>query len=163
MRNSAGKARKTAAAPSGMSLPLDTPRRFDTTPRTVERSTSEGSRHRLSSLNSYQTEYFETWKEAFAQFLGWSVEQTASWAQPLLEDLELPGMVLNEPPFYYVARELASNQSFYDELSRRDEQELILAIEAILGPDHARNFPPGFDFDAAKRKLETLLRAGFQG
>jgi hypothetical protein len=114
-------------------------------------------------MNSYQTEYLQTWKEAFAQLLGWSEEQTASWAKPLLEDLALPGMVLNEPPLFYVARELASGQPYYDELSQRGRWELIRAAQDVLAPDKAgRNFPPGFDFKAAKGKLGRLLGDGAQ-
>ena len=112
-------------------------------------------------MNSHQMEYLKTWNEAFAQFLGWNEEQTVSWAKPLLEDLALPGAVLNEPPLYYVARELASSQGYYYELSQRARFELIRTIQDVLAPDKAgRKFPSGFDFDSARRELDKVLRHG---
>ena len=112
-------------------------------------------------MNSYQTEYLQAWKTAFAQFLGWSEEKTIEWAAPLLNALDPPGMVINEPPLYYVARELVSSQPYYDELAQRQRFELIRAIQDVLAPDKAgRDFPPSFDFGGARTKLERLLREG---
>jgi hypothetical protein len=88
-------------------------------------------------------------------------EKTADWAKPLLHVMEPPGMVINEPPLYYVARELASGQPYYDELSQRQRFELICTVQDVLAPDKGgRNFPPGFDFNAARSKLDKLLRKG---
>lgn len=106
-------------------------------------------------MNSYQTEYLQTWKVAFAQFLGWSEERTVLWAKPLIADLEEPGMVLNEPPLYYVAREMASRQPFYDELTQRERHDLIRTVEFALSPD--RDFPEGFDFSSARMKIEKIF------
>ncbi len=108
-------------------------------------------------MNSYQTEYLRIWKKAFAEFLGWSEEQTTSWAQPLLADMDPPGMVINEPPLYYVARELAWAQPFMDDLSQRGREELIHAIENILAPSHDRSFASDFDFGAARRQIDKLV------
>ena len=67
-------------------------------------------------------------------------------------------MVINEPPLYYVARELASSQPYYDELAQRARFELIRAAQDVLAPDKdGRNFPSHFDFDAAKAKLGQLF------
>jgi hypothetical protein len=114
-------------------------------------------------MNTYQIEYLRAWKEAFAQFLGWSEHKTLSWAKPLLDGMDPPGMVINEPPLYYVAREMAALQPYYDDLSQTRRFELGRAVQDVLAPDLAgREFPPGFDFDAARRKLDRLLRNAAQ-
>jgi hypothetical protein len=114
-------------------------------------------------MNAYQTEYLNIWKQAFHEFLGWSVEQTVSWAQPLLEMMDPPGMVINEPPLYYVAREIAWEQSQFEGRSQRDREDFIRAIQSILAPDHARAFGESFDFTAARGRLDKLLiESGFK-
>jgi len=111
-------------------------------------------------MNSYQAEYLAIWKVAFAEFLGWDEAETTEWAKPLLDDLRLPGMVLNEPPLFYVARELVSRQPYYDELSQRERWDSIRHVEGVLSPGHARGFSDDYDFGAAKQSVRHLLRAG---
>jgi hypothetical protein len=111
-------------------------------------------------MNSYQAEYLAIWKVAFAEFLGWGEAQTSEWAKPLLDDLATRGMVLNEPPLFYVARELASRQPYYDELSQRERWDFIRAVEGVLSPSHARGFSDDYDFVAAEQAMQRVLRAG---
>ena len=99
------------------------------------------------------------WKVAFAEFLGWNDAQTSEWAKPLLDDLGLPGAVLNEPPLFYVARELASSQPYYDDLSQRDRWDFIREVEGVLSLGHARGFSDDYDFEAARQALQGMLRA----
>ena len=110
-------------------------------------------------MNSYQIEYLEVWKVAFHQFLGWTENQIVAWAKPLLDAMDPLGMVINEPPLFYVARELAASQSYYDDLSQRARFDLIRDVQHILSPNHERSFPQGFDFAAAKANLQRLLHA----
>ena len=111
-------------------------------------------------MNAYQIRYLRIWRRAFLEFFGWAKEETACWAQPLLERMDPPGMVINDPPLYYVARELASKEDYYDRLSQRKRSELIDEIEKILdGNVKGRVFPKDFDFLRAKKKIEKLLRA----
>ena len=110
-------------------------------------------------MNMYQKEYLETWKAAFSRFLNWNEQQILEWAKPRLEKMDPPGITINEPPLFYVAREIACNQSFYDDLSQSGKWDFIRAIQDVLAPDKAgRAFPEDFDFDAAKNKLRQLLR-----
>jgi len=111
-------------------------------------------------MNSYQAEYLAIWNVAFAEFLDWNDAQTSEWAKPLLNDLGLPGIVLNEPPLYYVARELASRQPYYDDLSQRERCDFIRDVEGVLSPGHERGFSDDYDFVAAKQAMLHLLRAG---
>ena len=109
-------------------------------------------------MNQYQREYLEIWIDSFAHFLGWDDKQTRTWAGPLLNRMEPPGMVINEPPNFYVAREMALQQPYYNGLSQRDKWELIRAIQGILNPDERiRGFPHDFDFGTAKRKIKEIL------
>jgi len=110
-------------------------------------------------MNAYQKEYLETWKVAFAQFLCWSEAQILDWAEPRLERMDPPGMIINEPPLFYVAREVAYSQPYYDELSQRERWDLIRTIQDVLAPGHIRNFPADFDFNKARRELEELLKS----
>jgi hypothetical protein len=110
-------------------------------------------------MNSYQAEYLAIWKVAFAEFLGWNDAQTCDWARALLDDLALPGMVLNEPPLFYVARELASSQPYYDDLSQRERWDFIRDVEGVLSPGHARGFSDDYDFEGAKQAVRGMLRA----
>ena len=110
-------------------------------------------------MNSYQAEYLGIWKVAFAQFLGWRDAHTSEWAKPLLDGLDSPGMVLNEPPLFYVARELASSQPYYEDLSQRERWDFIRDVQGVLSPSHARGFSDDFDFVAVKDSLQRLLRA----
>src|SRR5712692_8287049 len=109
-------------------------------------------------MNAYQSEYLEIWKVAFAQFLGWSEAQILDWAKPRLEGMDPPGIIINEPPLFYVAREVAYSQPYYDELSQRERWDLIRTIQDVLAPGHVRNFASDFDFDAARSQLAKLLR-----
>jgi hypothetical protein len=110
-------------------------------------------------MNSYQVEYLGVWMVAFAQFLGWTDAQIFEWAKPRLEGMEPPGMVINEPPLFYVARELACRQPYYDVLSQHERWDFVRAVQDILSPNHARGFSDNFDFVAAKYKLRALFRA----
>ncbi len=110
-------------------------------------------------MNSYQTEYLQIWNEAFAQFLGWSKEETLSWAQPKLESLALPGMDLNEPPLYWVAKAIVFRQPYFEKLDGAAMDILIRKIERAMA-DGKRNFPPGIDFTGAKIKVNRLLVKG---
>lgn len=118
----------------------------------------------MKIMNSYQIEYLQAWKEGFKQFPGWTEEETAAWAEPLLDNLSVPGMALNEPPLYYLARHIAFHQPYFDELSQRERFDLVRAVQRILAPDnHGRKFEPSYDFDLAKSKLKDLLaRTGSQ-
>jgi len=109
-------------------------------------------------VNSYQIEYLGIWKTAFAKFLGWSEEETLLWAETLLVGMNPPGMVINEPPLYYVARELAWRQPCFDDLSQREGFELIRGLQNILAPNHERGFAPGFDFEQARNQIGELAR-----
>jgi hypothetical protein len=111
-------------------------------------------------MNSYQVEYLAIWKVAFAEFLGWNEAQTFEWATPFLKDLAMPGAVLNEPPLFYVARELASRQPYYDDLSQTARWDFIREVEGVLSPGHARGFSDEYDFMAAKQAMQGLLRDG---
>jgi hypothetical protein len=115
------------------------------------------------TVNTYQTEYLSVWKQAFAKLLSWSAEQTTSWAQPLLAMMDPPGMIINEPPLYYVAREIAWQQSFFEKLPQRRRSELIREIQNILDPNHSRTFECNFDFKAAKIRIDMLLRGAKAG
>ena len=110
-------------------------------------------------MNSYQAEYLAIWKVAFAEFLGWNDARTSEWAKPLLDNLGLPGMVLNEAPLFYVARELASSQPHYDALSQRERSDFIRDVEGVLSPGRARGFSDDYDFEAAKQAVRGMLRA----
>lgn len=110
-------------------------------------------------MNAYQTEYFAIWKNAFAQLLGWSEAETIAWAKPLLRDMDPPGMVINEPPLYYVARELAWGNDFFDELTQSGRHELIRSIEFTLSPSGKRDISLDFDFHAAKAEIDRLICA----
>jgi hypothetical protein len=111
-------------------------------------------------MNSHQVEYLAIWKVAFAEFLGWNEAQTSEWAKPLLDDLDMPGAVLNESPLFYVARELASRQPYYDDLSQTARWDFIREVEGVLSPGHARDFSDEYDFVAAKQVIQRLLRGG---
>src|SRR3954447_19426816 len=110
-----------------------------------------------SSMNSHQTEYLAIWNTAFTEFLGWSDAQTSEWAKPLLDNLGLPGMALNEPPLFYVARELACSQPYYDELSQLERWDFIRELQDVLAPLHARGFPDNYDFATARQAVRDLL------
>src|SRR5258708_34924838 len=109
-------------------------------------------------MNSYQTEYLEVWKKAFPEFLGWREGQALNWSIPRLDAMAPPGMIINDPPLYYVAREIAYLQSSIDELSQSGRDDLIRDIEEILDPKNDRGFAPDYDFDKTRRKIESLLR-----
>jgi len=111
-------------------------------------------------MNSYQTDYLSVWKTAFAQFLGWGEEQILSWAKLGLEDLAIPGIVLNKPPLYYVARELVWSQPYCEKFSQAERDELIGVVLDVLSMKHTlRVFPPGYDFDKTRNTLKTLLES----
>jgi len=110
-------------------------------------------------VNQYQTEYLNIWKRGVPCLLGWTEQEFTQWATPKIEDLALPGVVLNEPPLYYVAEAIVWNAENIDEIPMVVRERLIRSIEhKILGPNFVRDFPSGFDFEAAKQTIDSLIK-----
>jgi hypothetical protein len=110
-------------------------------------------------MNDYQLHYRRVWSRAFSEFFGWTEEEITKWSEPFLEQMDGPNLVINEPPIYYVAREWASQQSHYDQLSQRDRLRLIERIENILkGGGVGWDFPEPYDFQRAKNEIVKLLK-----
>jgi hypothetical protein len=111
-------------------------------------------------MNIYQIEYLTIWKVAFRGLLGWSEKQTVHWAQPLLEGLDAPGIALNEPPLYYVARELVNCRPYTERLPGAQRDMLVREVEGVLSANNRlRGFPPGFQFEDVSRDLNALLES----
>ena len=104
--------------------------------------------------------YLSVWRRAFQELLGWQDDDTSLWSKSLLTLMEKSGgVVISEPPLYYVARELAVRQSFYDELTQREKLALIEAVEDVLyGGGDGGDFPQGYNFANAKNNIESVFR-----
>ncbi len=110
-------------------------------------------------MNQYQTEYLNVWKRGIPFLLGWSDEQLMQWAATKIQDLSLPGMVLNEPPLYYIAEAIVWNAEDIEEMPVVVRERLVRDIEHdILGPNFARDFRLGFDFESAKGAIDSLIK-----
>ena len=112
-------------------------------------------------MNTYQSHYLRVRKKAFNEFSGWEEDETVRWANPLIKLMERAGgVVINETPMFYVARELASHQEYYDKLAQRGRQDLIVALERVLnGGGSGQDFPPAYDFSTAKAEIQKVLEA----
>jgi hypothetical protein len=109
-------------------------------------------------MNDHQSHYLKIWNIAFSAFLGWSEEETAKWAEPLIVRMDRPNLVINESPMFYVARELVWRQSYCDQLSQAKRDRLIEAVEMVMKEGGIGwDFRPGFNFPDAKRQIERLL------
>jgi hypothetical protein len=110
-------------------------------------------------MNSYQTEYMNVWIQGFQGLLGWSESQTMLWAAPLLQNMEPPGMIINETPIYYIARELVDRRQDVQSLLPRDREYLIRAAETILrDKGGGGEFRKAFNFAEANKRLENLFK-----